>query len=82
MLLKGIAMTYELSLRQAGGSISVTLPKSLTDRYKLHVSDRVFLKETDDGILITPYDPDVQEALSIVSDMSREYRNALRELAK
>jgi len=66
----------------AGGSVSATLPKSIVDRYKLKVGDTVFLRETDDGILITPFDPGVQEALSIVADMSKEYRNALRELAK
>ena len=75
-------MTYEVTLRQAGGSISATLPKNVAERYKLNVGDRVFLRETDEGVLITPYDPDVQEALAIVSDMSREYKNALRELAK
>ena len=75
-------MTHELTLRQAGGSISAILPKSVAERYKLQVGDKVFLQEKDEGLLITPYDPDVQEALSIVADMSREYRNALFELAK
>lgn len=75
-------MTYEATLRQAGGSISATLPKAVAEKFKLNVGDKVFLKETDEGVLITPYDPEIDEALSIVADMSREYRNALRELAK
>ena len=75
-------MALQTTLRQAGGSISAILPKSLVDRYKLKVGEKVFLRETDEGVLITPYDPDVSEALEITANMSRTYRNALRELAK
>lgn len=38
--------------------------------------------ETADGILLTPYDPETDEALSIAAEVGRTYRNALRELAK
>ena len=82
VLQKGADMTYELTLRQAGGSVCATLPKAVIEKYKLQVGDKAFLTETQDGILITPYDPDVEEALSVVADMSRKYRNAMRELAK
>jgi hypothetical protein len=38
--------------------------------------------ETDRGILLTPYDPQTEEALTIAARVSGTYRNALRELAK
>lgn len=75
-------MTRGLKLRKAGGSIAATLPKDMAERLHLEAGDQVFAIETEHGILITPFDPDVEEALSIAAEVSGEYRNALRELAK
>ena len=75
-------MVQEVKLRRAGGSIAATLPKEMADRLKLAPGDTVMAVETDRGILITPYDPDTEEALSIAAEVGRTYRNALRELAK
>lgn len=75
-------MTRGLKLRQAGGSISATLPKDMAERLQLSAGDMVLAIETDRGILITPYDPLTEEALAIASKVSGKYRSALRELAK
>jgi putative addiction module antidote len=75
-------MTKELTLRQAGGSVSATLPKDMVDRLHVGAGDRMLAIETDRGILITPYDPVTEEALAIAAQGARQYRNALRELAK
>ena len=75
-------MTRGLRLRKAGGSIAATLPKDMADRLHLEAGDSVFAIETAQGILLTPYDPDVEEALSIAAEVSGAYRSALRELAK
>lgn len=75
-------MTQVMRLRRAGGSISATLPKDMADRLRLEAGDTVFVIETERGILITPYDPDTEAALTIAGDVARRYRGALRELAK
>jgi putative addiction module antidote len=75
-------MTQDVKLRRAGGSIAATLPKDMADRLKLQVGDTVIAIETDRGILLTPYDPDTEEALSIATEVARDYRYALRELAR
>lgn len=75
-------MTHAMKLRRAGGSISATLPKDMADKLKLEAGDMVFAIETERGILITPYDPDTEEALAIAGRVARKYRGALRELAK
>ncbi len=75
-------MTKGLKLRQAGGSIAATLPKDMADRLHLAAGDTVLAVETDRGILLTPYDPDTEEALATASKVAGKYRNALRELAK
>jgi putative addiction module antidote len=77
-----LAMTKQVTLRQAGGSLSATLPKDMADRLRLEAGDRVLAVETDRGILLTPYDPEAERALRIAAKAAKKYRNALRELAK
>lgn len=75
-------MVKDVKLRQAGGSVSATLPKDMAERYHLEPGDRVLAVETEKGILLTPYDPNVERALEIAASAAKKYRNALRELAK
>lgn len=75
-------MVKDVKLRQAGGSVSATLPKDMAERLHLTAGDRVWAIETNDGILLTPYDPNVKKGLEIASRAAKKYRNALRELAK
>jgi len=64
------------------GSVGATLPKDLADRFHLEAGDDVLAVETAHGILLTPYDPEVDEGLAIAAEVQKRYRNALRELAK
>ena len=75
-------MVRELTLRQVGGSIGATIPKDMADRLHLAAGDRVLAVETDQGILLTPYDPDVEAGLIVAAHAAKKFRNALRELAK
>jgi putative addiction module antidote len=75
-------MVKELTLRKVGGSVAATLPKDMADRLRVASGDRMLAIETDRGILLTPYDPSVEDQLTIAADAARQYRNALRELAK
>ena len=75
-------MTRELKLRQAGGSIAATLPKDMAERLHLAAGDTVLAVETDQGILLTPYDPLTEEALAIAGEVTGRYRNALSKLAE
>jgi putative addiction module antidote len=75
-------MARRLKLRQAGGSIAATLPKDMADRLHLSAGDTILAIETDRGILLTPYDPETEAALSLAAEVAGKYRSALRELAK
>lgn len=75
-------MTKELTLRQAGGSVSATLPKDMADRFRLEAGDTVLAVETDRGILLTPYAEETERGLKIAGRAAKKYRHALRELAK
>ena len=75
-------MVREITLRQVGGSIGATLPKDMAERLHLGVGDRVLAVETERGILLSPYDPDVEAGLALAARAAGKFRNALRELAK
>ena len=75
-------MVREVTLRQVGGSIGATLPKDMADRLHLAPGDRVLAVETEDGILLTPYDPTIERALALAARGARRYRTAMRILAK
>lgn len=75
-------MVRELTLRQVGGSIGATIPKDMAERLHLEAGDKVLAIETEQGILLTPYDPDVEAGLAVAAQTAKKYRNALRALAK
>lgn len=75
-------MSPEVTLRQSGGSVSATIPKELARRFHLEPGDRIQAIETEDGILLTPFDPTVQQALALASEAAKQFQPALRELAQ
>jgi antitoxin MazE len=75
-------MIRKITLRQVGGSIGATLPKDMADRLHVKPGDEIFVVETDNGILLTPYDPTFDKAMAAYERTAAKYRNALRELAK
>jgi putative addiction module antidote len=75
-------MVKKITLRQMGGSVGATLPKDIAERLHVAAGDEVFVVETEQGVLLTPYDPDFQRAMVAYERTASKYRNALRELAK
>ena len=47
-------------LRRMGGSVGASLPKDMAERLYLEAGDEVLAVETANGILLSPYDPDVE----------------------
>ncbi len=74
-------MPEETAIRRIGNSSGLTIPKDLLDRQHLEEDDQVHLVETEDGLLITPYSPDFEDAMEAYEEGARDYRNALRALS-
>ena len=75
-------MPKQTTIRAIGNSAGTTIPKAMLQRYHMAEGDQVHLIETEDGILITPFDPDFAEAMDIYEEGARTYRNAMRALAE
>ena len=72
----------EITLRKSGGSVSATIPSEMARRFHLAPGDRIEAIETEQGILLSPFNPTLQEALALASEAARSYQPALRQLAQ
>lgn len=70
------------TLKKIGGSVATVLPKSMLERFHLEAGDEVLVVETDNGLLVTPFDPEFEDAMKIYARGAKKYRNAMRELAR
>lgn len=75
-------MPTKLKVRKVGNSLGTILPKEITDKLRVQEGDDLYVTETPEGIMITPYDPDFEQAMAAARHFMDEHRNALRELAK
>jgi putative addiction module antidote len=75
-------MTAAIKLVAIGNSTGVVLPKEVLARLKLNKGDMVFLSESPEGLILSPYDPDFALAMEATEDYMRRHRDALKELAK
>lgn len=73
---------HTLKIRKVGNSLGTTLPKEILEKLKVGEGDTVYVTETPNGIEITAYDPNFEQAMAAYRKVSSKYRNALRELAK
>ena len=71
-----------LKLTQVGNSVGVILPKELLARLRVAKGDTVYVTETPEGVVLTPYDPSVAAQVEAGRQFMREYRDAFHELAK
>ena len=75
-------MVKEITLREAGESVTATLPREMAERLHIGPGDRVFAVETEDGVLLTPYDPDLRDAMQTFGQVRSQHRNTLKKLAE
>jgi len=75
-------MIKEITLWQAGGSVTATLPKEMAERLQVRPGDRMFAVETENEVLLTPYAPDFHHAIQAFAEVRRQYRNTLEKLAE
>ncbi len=75
-------MKTKLTVRKIGNSYGVILGKDALAELGVEEGDALFVVRTQDGIRLTPYDPDFAEAMEAGRDYMRRHRNALAELAR
>lgn len=67
---------------QIGTSMGAIFPKEMLAQLKVQKGDTLFTVETPDGVLLTPYNPEVDKQLAAGREFMREYRDTFRALAR
>src|SRR6056300_275579 len=71
-----------LKITSVGNSAGVLLPKELLGKLRVEKGDMLHVIETENGIELTPYDPEFDAQMAVAEDIMREDRDILRKLAK
>ena len=71
-----------LKLRPVGTSTGVIVPKEMLIRLRVKEDDALFVVETPEGYLLTPYDPKVEKQMKLGREFMAKYRDTFRALAK
>jgi putative addiction module antidote len=73
----------KLEIKKIGNSTGLILPKELLARLGLEQGDEVFVTvEPDQSFKVARHDEKHAEVMRIAREVMREYREALKELAK
>ena len=70
------------AVRKVGNSLGITLPKTIIESYNLSEGDELHLIETNEGIILSPFNPKFAEWAEAYEQVNRKYRNTLHRLAK
>jgi antitoxin MazE len=70
------------AVRRVGNSLGITLPKTIVENFRLNVGDELHLIETDEGVVLTPFEPKFQQWAKAYEKTNSRYRNTLKALAK
>ncbi|WP_330204430.1 AbrB/MazE/SpoVT family DNA-binding domain-containing protein [Cyanobacterium sp. Dongsha4] len=73
---------FRLKVTTVGNSTGVILPKEVLAKMHVEKGDNLYLTPTPNGFEITPYDPEFEQEMETAREIMKQYRNALRELAK
>ena len=71
-----------LKLTQIGNSVGVILPKEVLQRLKVAKGDTLYLTDAANGVMLTPYNPALDEQVEAGREFMREYRDTFHQLAK
>lgn len=73
---------HVLKLTQIGNSVGVILPKDAISKLRVKKGESVFLTESKEGYILTPYDPALEEEITAGREFMREFRGTFHQLAK
>jgi len=70
------------AVRRVGNSLGITLPKTIVENYHLNEGDELHLVETDEGVVLSPFNPKFVEWAKAYDRTNKRFRNTLKTLAK
>jgi len=75
-------MGTAVKVTTVGNSTGIVLPKEVLARLRVEKGDTLYVTETPDGVQLSPYDAEFARQMETGRKVMRQYRDALRKLAK
>ncbi len=75
-------MTRKLKVSAIGNSTGVILPRDVLERLRVDRGDELMVRETPDGIVLSPFDPEMARQMDVAEKIMRKRRNLLKKLAE
>jgi antitoxin component of MazEF toxin-antitoxin module len=75
-------MSHKVKIQPIGEALGVILPQEMCETLDVGRDDELLAVQTDAGILLTPYNPDIVSGLEAFEHGRKKYREASNELAK
>ncbi len=72
----------KVKVMQIGNSAGVVLPREALNKLNVSRGDELYLVETPEGLMLTPYDQAFEAQMEAAEKVMKRYRNALHRLAK
>ncbi len=72
----------KVKVTSIGNSMGIVLPKEALVKLKADKGDVLYLVDTPEGLILTPYQQDFADQMEAAEKVMKKYRNALHELAK
>lgn len=73
---------YTLKLTTIGSSTGVIIPKEMLKNMKLEKGDSLYVVETPEGYVLTPYNPEVEAQIHQGRQFIKQYRETFKALAE
>lgn len=70
-----------LQIRKVGNSLGIILPQDVVKLLEVVAGDELYAFCSEEGVQLTPFDPNFDKVMSAYERFNRQYRNALKELA-
>jgi putative addiction module antidote len=77
-----MGMNRQLKITTVGNSVGVVLPKEILERLRVGKGDSLYVIETQQGIELTPFNPEFAAQMDAAEQIMREDRDVLKRLAK
>lgn len=75
-------MAKSVKIRKIGNGQGVTLSKDLLRQLGADIGDELFVANTPDGLQLSRFDPDFDQALDASRGFMDRFPNAMRKLAQ
>jgi len=72
----------KLKITSIGNSAGVILPKEILEKLRASKGDYLTVTENPNGVALSVYDSEFDEAMALAEEIMREDRDVLRKLAQ